>query len=344
MFFFKSSHSFLVSKMMNQYMSVLLVFIAFSHVTTIIWTLFKFPVDSEDFLAQTNSVVWMKDRYRYYFRHLYFVVTTCTTIGYGDITPNKDRSSELVFGILVMLAGLSIMSIVINLSQILLSKFNDQSLKLHRRMKDFNFWFGTIERTSRAEFPQRYVNHLREFLKALYNLEVDTVVYSKFLDQMPPHYSEELEERYHKSHESPFEDIFDAYGKEMTVDIIKGCQPCSFLGGTIILHRGKLSPGIYWITYGKVIVTYLSDNEPVQELEEGDSFGSFCLLEEQSRFNYVAKNTCMAHFLPLDKLKMIIEKNGNSGIAYKEQIETDFLSIQSQKTVVKGVSRLRRFF
>lgn len=327
---------------MGQYTTMTLFFIAFCHLATFGWVIFKFPVDSEQFLATTNRVWWINDRYRYYIQHFYFVVTTCTTIGYGDITPDKDRDSEMLFGIFVMLAGLSLMSVVITLTAILLNRFKEQSLKVKKKMKDFSSWFGIMERNSRAEFPQKFVNGLNEFFKALYNLEVDTVVYSKFFDQLPPRHSEELEVKYHMAHESPFQELFDRFGKEITTDIIKGCQPCSFLAGTTILHRSKYSPGIYWITYGKVYVTYVHEDQPIHELTEGDSFGSFCLLEEQSRFNYIAKNTCMAHFLPASKLVAIIDKNGNSGIAFQELIKQEFKNLQNEKTVFKSLFRFRR--
>lgn len=290
---------------------------------------------------QNNNIWWLDDQYRYYIRHLYFVVTTCTTIGYGDITPSKESNSELVFGITAMLAGLSVMSVFLTLSQILLKGFKDQSVQLHKRMKDFDYWFETIEKTSKAEFPERYVKKLKEFFKALYNLEVDTVVYSKFLDQLPAKVAEELEEEYHLAQESPFQVLFDMYGKELSIGIIKGCQPCSFFAGSTILHRGKYSPGIYWITYGTVKVTYINDTKPVIELEEGDSFGSFCLLDEQSRFNYIAKSTCMAHFLPLEKLKDILDENGNSGQYFREQVKKDFEELQKEKIVCKSLNKFR---
>lgn len=342
MFVFSRSHTFLVNKVMNRYTLMLLVFVAFCHLATVGWIIFKYPVDSLHYFNDGKPLPpWFSSKYKYYFHHLYFVVTTCTTLGYGDVVPYKDRSSELIFGMLVMLAGLSIMSIVFNLTSMLLNKFQEQSVKVHQKMKDFRYWFKTVEKNSKVDLPSRFVKMLDAFFKALYNLEVDTVVYSDFFEQLDPRTASLLEEKYHAAQQSPFESLSQEFGKEITFDIIKACEPLSFLTDTVILKRCEQSPGIYWITFGMVKVVYLDPSLPASELEEGDSFGSFCLLEEPSRFTYIAKETCMVHFLSREKLKLIIEKNGNNGIAFEERIEKDFEQLQQERNVVKSLFKFR---
>lgn len=332
----------MVTKIMNRYTLTLLLFIGFCHLATLGWIIFKYPVDSLHYFADGKPLPsFFFSYFKYYIHHLYFVVTTCTTIGYGDVVPYKDRNSELIFGMLVMIAGLSVMSIVFTLSTILLNQFKEQSVKVHRKMKDFNFWFSTVEKTSKVDMPSNFVKILNNFFKALYNLEVDTVVYGEFFEELPPTTASLLEEKYHIAQESPFESLFQEFGKELTFDIIKACEPQSFLPNTVILKRCDQSPGIYWITYGTVKVVYLDPDVPASELDDGDSFGSFCLLEEPSRFSYISKDTVMTHFLSESKLRIIIEKNGNSGDALEEKIERDFKKLQQERNIVKSIVKFR---
>jgi hypothetical protein len=327
---------------MSRYMFALLFFIAFCHLATIGWIIFKYPVDSLHYFTDNKPLPsWFWNHYKYYFHHLYFVVTTCTTIGYGDVVPYKDRNSELIFGMVVILAGLSIMSIVFNLTAILLNQFMEQSIKVHQKMKDFKYWFFTVERSAKVDLPHKFIKSLNSFFKALYNLEVDTVVYSDFYEQLPPKTSSDLEEKYHMAQDSPFESLVQRFGKELAFDIIKACEPLSFLKDTVILKRCEKATGIYWITFGKVKMVYHDQNSPVSVLQNGDSFGSFCLLEEPSRFTYVAEDTCMAHFLPEDKLRIIIEKNGNSGQAYENKIKRDFHLLLQERNIVKSLFKFR---
>ena len=40
-----------------------------------------------------------------YLVSLYYVITTMTTVGYGDISPTKINSVEIIFGIFLMIGG-----------------------------------------------------------------------------------------------------------------------------------------------------------------------------------------------------------------------------------------------
>lgn len=329
---------------MGQYAAIMLILVAFSHISTIGWIIFKYPTDieqyGENFLGAPS---FYANRYRYYFHHLYFVVTTCSTIGYGDISPDKNSSSELIFGMLVELVGLSILGIMWIMSNNLLSNFSKQKARIHQNMKDFKEWFKVLERTSKAEFSRKFVEELTKFFQALYRLEIDTIVYdNQYLDDMPPKLALELEHRFLEAHKSPFEELFARYNKEMCIDIIEACEQISYVGGTKLLNRGHLSPGVFWISKGTVQCTYLQPDQTLLELEEGDSFGSFCMLGEACRCDYVTKDVCMIHFLPKDRLEQILDTFKVDSILFREEALADFKQIQNRRNALKSMLRLRR--
>jgi voltage-gated potassium channel len=45
-----------------------------------------------------------------YLTALYYVITTMTTVGYGDISPTKINVVEMLFGILLMIGGVTTFS------------------------------------------------------------------------------------------------------------------------------------------------------------------------------------------------------------------------------------------
>lgn len=323
---------------MDQYAGVFLTLVAFSHVSTVGWIIFKYPKDVtyyEENPAETPT--WFKSKYYYYIRHLYFVVTTGTTIGYGDIVPDKDYNVELIFGMIVELLGLSILGIMWTLNNILLANFNAQSEKIEENMMNFEEWFNKLERNSRAEFPYLFVKQLYLFFHRLFKLEVDTVLYEgEYLEQLPLKVAKLLEFKYHEARPSPFESMFERYDKEMCVEIVKACEQTSFLPGTVIIHRGHLCPGVYWIASGTVQCIYLHNDQVIEELSAGDSFGSYCILDQPSRESYICQDVCLIHFLPKEKLNEILDKFGVESLLFKEEAQDEFNYIQEKRLTFKA--------
>lgn len=328
---------------MGQYASIMLILIAFSHISTIGWIIFKYPTDLELYGPISPSAPsWYGSRYRYYFHHLYFVVTTCTTIGFGDVTPDKNSASELIFGMLVELVGLSILGIMWIVSNLLLSNLHNQKARIQQNMKDFQEWFMALERSSKAEFSHQFVTELFKFFQALYRLEIDTVVYDNtYLDEMPPQLSVELECKFLEAHVSPFADLFTRYSKDLCVDVIAGCEQASYLTGTTLLHRGHASPGVFWISKGTVQCSYLKPDQVIMQLGEGDSFGSFCVLDEACRCDYITKDICMVHFLPKSRLDVILETFKLDSLLFKQEALDDFKTLQIQRNSFKSMLKLR---
>lgn len=342
---FPPSYGVFIQRTMGQYAAVMLSFVAFCHVSTIGWIFFKYPVLHEYYEKHPEETPeWMTDTYRFYFHHAYFVVTTCSTNGYGDLTPDKNSNFELIFGMVVEYVGLALLGLMWNLSNILLNDFNNQRLKIEQNMKDFRLWFRFVEKASNAEFPEWYVQQLFKFFNGLYNFGVDTILYDNdYLELLPNDLSAELERTYHEAHASPFEEFFQKYDNDMCVDIIKSCEQTSYLPDTVVVERGSTCPGIYWITSGAVEYTYLEHRQVMEVLGPGDNFGSFCLLGEPSRGSFITKDICMVHFLAKHKLDEILEKYRVDALLFKEEALEEFKQLQEIKKAYKVMLKMGRF-
>lgn len=342
---FPAAYGTFITKTMGQYAGIMLTFVAFSHVATIGWIIFKFPKDVEYYREHpTETPSWFGSHVRYYFHHLYFVVTTCSTNGYGDVTPSKDSDSELIFGMIVELVGLSILGMMWTLNNILLSSFTKQREKIEQNMKDFLEWFQTVERKSKAEFPGVFVRNLFRFFYGLFSLEADTVLYSnQYLELLPSPLSLELEKEYHEARPSPFQNFFEKYSNEMCVEIIKSCEQTSYLPGTIVVRRGLNYPGMFWITSGSINCTYNQPDQVMEELEAGDTFGSYCILDQPSRETYICNMVCLVHFLPKARLEEILQKYGVEAILFKEEAMAEFNYLKQRRNAFKTMLKFGSF-
>jgi len=76
----------------------------FTHILSCLWVfmaviteLEPFPNWKESFSHQPNHELYLTS--------FYYIITTMTTVGYGDISPTKVNPLEMLYGILLMIVG-----------------------------------------------------------------------------------------------------------------------------------------------------------------------------------------------------------------------------------------------
>ena len=73
-----------------------------------------------------------------YLTSLYFIVTTITTVGYGDIYPTKINHFELGFGIVLMIGGVIIFSLAQASLTSILSTYDATNAKYQEKVNILN--------------------------------------------------------------------------------------------------------------------------------------------------------------------------------------------------------------
>jgi|EP00966_Prymnesium_polylepis_P016041 hypothetical protein len=88
------------------------------------------------------------DNFRLYLISVYWAAMTITSIGYGDISANKENDLELVFATFLMLGGGMIWGQVVAIFVGEISTFSQEAIDFRRTMSDLNVFMRS------HRFPQ----------------------------------------------------------------------------------------------------------------------------------------------------------------------------------------------
>jgi len=98
-----------------------------------------------------------------YANAFYFILTTITTVGYGDITGNT--TPELLFSMIVEFVGLTFFSFLTGTISVMFS--GDQSFEslINARMEQLDLWLLRLENCNKEEkIPNRLYHSIKEFI------------------------------------------------------------------------------------------------------------------------------------------------------------------------------------
>lgn len=98
-----------------------------------------------------------------YANSFYFILTTITTVGYGDI--NGDTTIELLFSMSIEFIGLTFFSFLTGTISVMFS--GDQSFEslINARMEQLDLWLLRLENCNKEEkIPNTLYHSIKEFI------------------------------------------------------------------------------------------------------------------------------------------------------------------------------------
>lgn len=203
-----------------------------------------------------------------YINALYWTITTITTIGYGDITPQTDF--QKIFTMCVMVTGVGFYGYIIG---------NFTSMLTQVDYVKMNF-LEKIDRMNTFLTYKKVPKELRENIYAYY----------KFLWENRRGFEENL-----VMEELPFSlrlrvalflnketfarvSIFKDASEEIISDIVLQLKPEIYIPGDYIFREGDIGDKMYFISYGSVEIYSESAKKQITVLNEGGYFGELALL------------------------------------------------------------------
>lgn len=229
-----------------------------------------------------------------YIRSLYWVVVTATSVGYGDITPNRDV--EYVLSMLVILVGASMWAFIIgNIASLLSSLDSAKSTFWNRVELVTQFLRNRQVPLEVNEDVRGYYEYLwsryrganeQELLKDLpapLRLEILKHLARDLLKQVP---------------------LFRRCGPVLRNELLLALRPMIVTPGGYIVREGELANGIFFISRGTVEVVSQGGEKHHGNLEAGDYFGDLSLLLGEHRTASVrCLEYCDVLVLPKDEFE-----------------------------------------
>lgn len=242
-----------------------------------------------------------------YVRALYWSVTTLTTVGYGDITP--DTIPQTIYNMLVMILGVGIYGYVIGNIASLLA--NIDVAKAHHQEKMDRITAFLKYRQIPPELSQRITGYYNYLWQSRLGYDESTVI-----SDLPPGLKSEVSLFLNRDIISKVP-LFKGAGEEMIREIVLQLKPVVVTPGDFIFRKGEVGSEMYFINRGSVEVV-AENGDTLATLSAGSFFGEIALLMSQTRSATIrAQEFCDLYMLDKQSFDRILEKYPN----FAEQIQ-----------------------
>jgi len=234
-----------------------------------------------------------------YIRAAYWCVTTLTTIGYGDITP--ETNGQMLFTILVQLIGAGVYGYIIGNLASLLTNVDVARSQHEEKVEQINTFMRY------RNFPPELKARVGDYYDYLWSQRRGTDE-AEILEELPPslrtqialHLNKELIEKV---------PIF----KDASVDLIRyvamHLKPSIFLPNDYIVCEGEFGEEMYFIGKGTVEVVSGDGKKIYATLQSGHYFGEIALLQDTPRTASVrAVDYCDLYYLDKDTFDGILKR------------------------------------
>lgn len=208
-----------------------------------------------------------------YVRSLYWVVTTVSTIGYGDYAPDHDSDIQIVYTIVLQLLGVGMFSYVIANVSSLVSNLDVARSAHQRKLEEVNAYMRA------HRIPPDLQRRVRDYYAYLWASQRGTNEISA-LDAVPEGLSQEILLFLNKGLLSRVS-IFSGAEELFVRESVRLMKPIVFLPDEYVIRQGEFADCMYFLASGRMRVEV--DGNVVAYLEAGSPFGEMALVENQYR-------------------------------------------------------------
>jgi hypothetical protein len=232
-----------------------------------------------------------------YIDGVYWVITTLTTIGYGDITPIT--SGAKIFAMVIMITGVIFYGVVIgNVTKMITdgARYKEQANEKFNDLQLFMKHYNIPGRLQTTAFD--YYNHL--FTKRLSNND------QKIIGELPQALQAELK-TYMNMKLIKSVPIFKNCSLPCLKEVASSLEQMNYSPGQNVINIGEHGEEMFIIAHG-VCEVILTDGNIVATLHDGQFFGEIALIEETTRTaNVRAQSYCDLYKLQKEDFLRIIK-------------------------------------
>ncbi|MCB1146198.1 MAG: cyclic nucleotide-binding domain-containing protein, partial [Leptospiraceae bacterium] len=264
-----------------------------------------------------------------YLRAFYWTVTTLTTIGYGDITPQNNI--EIIYTIAIMITGAGFYGFFVgNLASILAN--------IDEAKSNFRWKLESVESfMKRNEVPVSLRKRVRSYYNYLWDVRKGNDQY-KILNDLPLHLRSEVSMFLNRDLLKKVP-LFEHASDEMLRELCLALHPEIFMPGDIIFRKGESGSRMYFISKGRVQVTDESGQDIYATLEEGSYFGEIALLSHTVRTASIrAADFCDLYSLDREVFENIALKDEDFAAGIREEAQKRAIENKKHREASKNLT------
>lgn len=208
-----------------------------------------------------------------YIRSLYWTITTMTTVGYGDITPQN--TAEYIITMIVMLLGASLYAFIIGNIASLFSNLDAAKAQHWSRIE------GVTQFLQSRNVPHEMSAKVRDYYEYMWARHKGISEDEMLLDLPAPlrlevllHLTKELLEKV---------PLFKYCPPSLRNILLDALIPQTYPPNMIVAQKNEYGKEIFFISKGKLEVITEENEKRHTILEEGDYFGNITLLLKEKR-------------------------------------------------------------
>jgi voltage-gated potassium channel len=208
-----------------------------------------------------------------YLNAFYWTITTLTTIGYGDITP--DTPGQTFYVILIEILGAGMYGLVIgNIANLIANidvaktQYKEKLDKINTFLKYRNIPFNLQRKIN------DYYNYLWESRRGYDESSVLADLPGPLKESVSLFLNKEIIEKV---------PIFEAASTDLIKDVVMNMEPVVFTPGDYIVRAGEVGYDMFFISRGRVDVMSADEQTSYAILSAGQFFGEIALLLSMPR-------------------------------------------------------------
>jgi hypothetical protein len=216
-----------------------------------------------------------------YVTSLYWVITTMTTVGYGDITPTTDL--EIIATMLVMVLGVSVYAYVIGNLASMIANLDSSAEAFQQKIDKIDDYLkiSQVPKKTRARIHS-YFDYLRGQNK--YQANEDP------LNGLPEHFKTEIALFLHEKTIKKVP-LFEDCHPGIIASVVTMLKLELYLPGEYVIKEGEFGSSMYFVAKGEVEVLAEKETKSICTLSNGSFFGELALLYDIQRTATVKAKT-----------------------------------------------------
>lgn len=255
------------------------------HILSLGWFLIEGFSNSPDLLTSYN-------------KSIYWTITTLTTIGYGDITPQSNWGR--VYTMLVMLMGVAVYGAVIaKVSSFLIQK-DKRSEVAKEKLESLKSFM------KHYEIPLSVQSEIKDYYTHLLGKQANEFE-QQILNELPSGLKKQVLLHIKKMPLKRIE-LFKNCSEECLNEVCAKLEQVFFEPNRHIIRAGQMGAEMFLLDHGCVEI--FINEQSIVKLEKGQCFGEMALLGEQTRTaDVISSNYCDLYVLSKSDFDEICEKH-----------------------------------